>query len=42
METALEKLSEKALLERELNEIMEATFRMEYELEIVLKEAGSR
>ena len=30
---------EKVLLERELNELLEVTFRMEYELELVLQEA---
>ena len=34
--------NEKVLLERELNELLEVTFRMEYELELVLKEAKSK
>jgi len=38
----MEKLDEKVLLERELNELLEVTFKMEYELELVLKEASSR
>ena len=38
MESILEK-DEKVLLERELNELLEVTFRMEYELELVLQEA---
>ncbi len=44
METRLEKLeeNEKVLLERELNELLEITFKMEYDLELTLKEAGSR
>ncbi|MEK6829189.1 MAG: hypothetical protein AABY15_03600 [Nanoarchaeota archaeon] len=41
MESVLE-TDEKVLLERELNELLEVTFRMEYELELTLKEAGSR
>ena len=40
----MEKLeeNEKVLLERELNELLEVTFKMEYELELILREAGSR
>ena len=41
MESVLEK-DEKVLIERELNELLEVTFRMEYELELVLQEAQSR
>ena len=41
MESVLE-TEEKVLLERELNELMEVTFRLEYELELALREAGSR
>ena len=44
METTMEKLeeNEKVLLERELNELLEVTFKMEYDLELTLKKAGSR
>ncbi len=44
METKLERLeeNEKVLLERELHELFEVTFKMEYELEMVLKEAQSQ
>jgi hypothetical protein len=41
MESVLEK-DEKVLLERELNELFEVTFKMEYELELALKEAQSK
>lgn len=41
MKTTSEQIEEKVLLERELQELVEATFRMEYELELVLKRAGS-
>ena len=42
MESVLKETNEKVLLERELNELMEVTFRMEYELELTLREADSR
>jgi hypothetical protein len=42
METLLEETDEdKKLLERELSELMEVTFKMEYELELALQEAES-
>ncbi len=40
MESVLE-TNEKVLLEKELHELMEVTLRMEYELELVLREAKS-
>lgn len=43
METLLEATDEdKELLERELTELMEVTFKMEYELELALQEAKSK
>ncbi len=44
METTLGKLeeNEKALLERELSELLEVTYRMEYELELTLQETRSK
>lgn len=43
MEPALERLEdEKVLLERELNELFQFTYKMEYELELVLKKAQSQ
>ena len=41
MENAME-INEKVLLERELNELLEVTFKMEYELELVLQEVRSK
>ncbi len=41
METLLEGEEDKKLLERELTELMEVTFKMEYELELALQEAKS-
>ena len=38
MESLLE-TNEKVLLERELSELLEVTFKMEYELELVLQKA---
>jgi hypothetical protein len=38
MESVLE-TNEKVLLERELGELLEVTFKMEYELELVLQKA---
>jgi len=35
-------INEKVLLERELNELLEVTFKMEYELELVLQEVRSK
>ncbi len=32
---------EKTYLERELNELLEATFRMEHELKLLLQETGA-
>ncbi len=44
METFLEtkEKDDKELLERELNELIEITFKMEYELELTLQEANSK
>jgi hypothetical protein len=39
MENVLE-TNEKVLLERELSELLQVTFKMEYELELVLREAN--
>ena len=41
MEAVMEK-SETAVLERELTELMQTTYRMEYELELVFQEANAR
>ena len=43
MTTVLERpeLEETIVLERELNELMETTFRMEHELELLFHKAGS-
>lgn len=43
METLLEttEKNDKELLEKELTELMEVTFKMEYELELALQEAKS-
>jgi hypothetical protein len=44
MKTLLEtkEKNDKEFLEKELNELMEVTFKMEYELEIALQEAKSK
>lgn len=34
--------NEKVLLEKELSELLQVTYRMEYELELVLREANSK
>jgi hypothetical protein len=41
MESVME-TEEKVLLEKELNELMEVTFRMEYELEAVIQKSKAQ